>query len=294
VAAQLIQRRDEWRAALDDARRRGATVGLVLTMGSLHGGHLSLIRRARADHGWVAVTDYVNPLQFGDPADLAAYPRDVEADVAAAAEAGADAVFAPSVEEMWPEPPATTVTVGVTAGRLEDTARPGHLAGVATIVTKLFSLAGPVTTYFGEKDYQQLLVVRRLVADLSLPVTVVGCPTVRETDGLALSSRNTRIDPADRRAAGALYRALLAGKRAIEEDGAVERAKVEAAMAAVVEAEPALALDYAAAADPADLSTPATLTGEVRLLVAARLGPVRLIDNLGATVPGRDRDEEEG
>jgi pantoate--beta-alanine ligase len=286
VPAQLISDPDEWRRLLDAARSSGATVGLVLTLGSLHAGHSSLIRRARADNGFVAVTVYVNPLQFGDSADLDAYPRDLERDVATAERAGADAVFAPTVQQMWPRPPATTVSVSVTAGILEDARRPGHFAGVATIVAKLLALAGPARTYFGEKDFQQLAVVRRLVADLSLPIEVVACPTVRDPDGFALSSRNVRLDDALRSVAPKLYWSLLAGKRAIEEDGVTDPALVSKVMAAVVAGEPRFELDYAAAVDADDLHTPETLAGEVRLLVAAQLGAVRLIDNLGATVPG--------
>jgi pantoate--beta-alanine ligase len=285
VPVQLIHGRDEWRQTLEAARAGGLTVGLAPTMGSLHAGHLSLVRRARAECGFVAVTDYVNPLQFGDAADLVAYPRDLEADVALAASAGADAVFAPSADEMWPAAPATTVRVATTAGLLEDHCRPGHLDGMATIVTKLFALAGPARAYFGEKDYQQLLVVRRLAADLSLPIDVVGCPTVRDVDGLALSSRNAGLTEAERAVAPRLYWALLAGKRAIEEDGVTDPAAVTAAMSACLAAAERFTLEYAAAVDPDDLHVPVQLEADVRLLVAARLGTVRLIDNVGVTVP---------
>jgi pantoate--beta-alanine ligase len=262
-------------------------------MGSLHAGHLSLIRRAKAECGFVAVTVYVNPLQFGDPADLDAYPRDLGRDVALAGEAGAAAVFAPSGAEMWPRPPATTVKVGVGAGVFEDAQRPGHLDGVATIVAKLFALAGPARAYFGEKDFQQLVVVRRLVADLSLPTDVIGCPTVRDTDGLALSSRNLRLTPEQRAVAAKLYWSLLAGKRAIEEDGCTDPRRVGDVMAASIAAEPSFVVDYAAAVDPDDLHLPDVLSGDTRLLVAARLGPVRLIDNLGVTIPDRPAQESE-
>jgi pantoate--beta-alanine ligase len=291
VPAQLIHRRDDWRHALEGARGSGASIGLVPTMGSLHAGHLSLIRRAKAECGFVAVTVYVNPLQFGDPADLDAYPRDLGRDVAAAGEAGAAAVFAPSVGEMWPQAPATTVKVGVSAGWLEDAQRPGHFDGVATIVTKLLALAGPARAYFGEKDYQQLVVVRRLVADLSLPDEVIGCPTVRNADGLALSSRNSRLSDEQRAVAPKLYWSLLAGKRAIEEDSCTDSRRVSDIMAAAIAGEPQFGLDYAAAVDPDDLHMPDVLAGETRLLVAARLGPVRLIDNIGVTVPDRPAQE---
>lgn len=280
---QLIQGRSAWREALDGARAEGSTVGLVPTMGSLHAGHLSLIRRARADCDFVAVTDYVNPLQFGDAGDLAGYPRDLDHDLALAASAGADAVFAPAVEEMWPSPTSTTVRVSLTAGLLEDRVRPGHLEGVATIVTKLFALAGPCRAYFGEKDYQQLLVVRRLAADLSLPVDVVAGPTVRDTDGLALSSRNARLSSDERAMAARIYWALLAGKRAVEEEGVTDPTSVAAVMTATLP--DAFVVEYAVAADPEDLRVPERLAGDCRLLLAARLGAVRLIDNLSVTVP---------
>ncbi|HTZ08338.1 MAG TPA: pantoate--beta-alanine ligase, partial [Acidimicrobiales bacterium] len=228
-------------------------------------------------------------LQFGDAGDLAAYPRDLEGDVALAAGAGASLVFAPPVEEMYPghpTPPATALHVtGVSEG-LEGAARPGHFDGVATVVAKLFALAGPCRAYFGEKDYQQLAVVRRLVADLSLPVEVVPCPTVRDEDGLALSSRNRRLSGDERRAATALWRALGAGRRCVEA-GERDPAAVRAAMAAVLKGEPLVRPDYAEVVDPVTLRVPAEVRGEVRLLVAAGVGPVRLIDNEGALAPRR-------
>lgn len=275
-------------AALDEARAGGGTVGLVPTMGALHGGHRSLIRRAAAATTTVAVTIYVNPLQFGAGEDLARYPRDLDADVEAATAAGAALVFAPDVAEMWPEPPATTVHVAGLGERWEGAERPGHFDGVATIVAKLLGLAGRCLAFFGEKDYQQLAVIRRLVQDLSLPVGLVGCPTVRDPDGLALSSRNAYLDPGERSAAPRVYAALLAGRRAVEEDGALRPGEVAAAMAAVLAEEPRFALDYAAVVRPDDLTVPPALAGDVRLLVAARLGGTRLIDNLPASSPHRE------
>jgi pantoate--beta-alanine ligase len=285
AAAALVTTPGEWRQRLDAARSAGDEVAVVPTMGALHAGHLSLIRRAAADCAMVAVTVYVNPLQFGSPDDLAAYPRDLDRDREAAASAGAHLIFAPTVGELWPRPTATTVVVSGVAEGWEGRARPGHFAGVATIVAKLLALAGRCRAYFGEKDWQQLAVVRRMVEDLSLPAAVIGCPTVRDPDGLALSSRNVRLDAAQRALAPQLYWSLLAGKRAIEEDGVTDPAEVAARMGAVVAGQPALRLDYAAAVDPDQLTTPGHLTGEVRLLVAAGIGAVRLIDNLGATVP---------
>jgi pantoate--beta-alanine ligase len=285
AAAALVTSPEEWRRRLDAARSAGDEVGLVPTMGALHAGHLSLIRRAAADCGTVAVTVYVNPLQFGSPDDLAAYPRDLDRDREVAASAGAHLVFAPTVAELWPRPTATAVAVSGVSEGWEGLARPGHFAGMATIVAKLLALAGPCLAYFGEKDWQQLAVVRRMVEDLSLPAAVVGCPTVRDPDGLALSSRNARLGPDERALAPQLYWSLLAGKRAIEEDGVTDPVEVAARMGAVMAGHPALRPDYAAAVDPDQLTTPGRLHGDVRLLVAAGLGPVRLIDNLGATVP---------
>jgi pantoate--beta-alanine ligase len=252
-------------------------------MGALHAGHLSLIRRAAADCDVVAVTDYVNPLQFGPAEDLGAYPRRLDDDCRLAAAAGAHVLLAPAPHEMWPDPPRTSVRVAALTERMEGRARPGHFDGVATIVAKLFALSGPCRAYFGEKDFQQLAVTRRLVRDLSLPVEIIACPTVRDPDGLALSSRNTYLDAAERAAAPRLYAALLAGKRAIEEDAERDPTRVARAMAGTLAREPRFVLDYAEVADPEDLSCPRVIRGEVRLLMAARLGRARLIDNVPAT-----------
>ena len=288
----MIKQAAVWRERLDAARAAGRQVGLVPTMGALHAGHMSLIRRAAGDcgaDGMVAVTDYVNPLQFGAGEDLSAYPRDLDRDARLAEEAGAHVLFAPAPEEMWPEPRRTTVSVEAVTARMEGASRPGHFDGVATIVAKLFHLTGPCWAYFGEKDYQQLTVIRRMVADLSMPVEVIGLPTVRETDGLALSSRNVYLTPDERRIAPNLYYALLAGKRAIEDDGFDEPAKVESIMADSLSRHPEFALDYAEVADAEDLGRPQRITREVRLFIAARLGRARLIDNVAANPPTPDR-----
>jgi pantoate--beta-alanine ligase len=242
-----------------------------------------LIRQAASDCDVVGVSVFVNPLQFGANEDLSAYPRDLEADCRLATASGAQYVFAPSVEEMYPQPPATSVVVSELSTRLEGEHRPGHFAGVATVVTKLFALAGPCRAYFGEKDYQQLCVVRRLAADLSLPVEVVGCPTVREPDGLALSSRNVYLSPEERVVAPALYHALEAGAAVARSRGATA-AQVVAVMADVVRATPGFVLDYAAVVDPVTFEEPPELAGDLRLLIAARLGRARLIDNMGVSV----------
>jgi pantoate--beta-alanine ligase len=285
LTVELVEQAAAWRKTLDAARTQGRQLGLVPTMGALHAGHLSLIRKAAAECDMVAVTDYVNPLQFGPSEDLTSYPRDLRRDCELASEAGAHIVFAPTTEELWPRPPTTIVRVEGLSENLEGASRPGHFDGVATIVTKLFSLAGACRAYFGEKDYQQLVVIRRMAADLSLPVDVVACPTVRDPDGLALSSRNAYLTPDERRAAPQIYYALLAGKRAVEDDGISDPDRVAEAMAVSLAQQPSFSLDYAEVADPDDLSRPNRIEGEVRLLMAARIGRARLIDNLPATPP---------
>ena len=259
-----------FRAALDAERVERRRVGLVPTMGALHGGHRSLIERAVAECGAVAVTVFVNPLQFQAPRDLGSYPSDPAADAALAEAAGARHLFAPHPGEMATDRMRTRVRVHEVSEGLEGAARPGHFEGVATIVAKLFAIAGPCRAYFGEKDHQQLAVVRQLVEDLSFPVEVVACPTVRAADGLALSSRNARLSPEERAAAPVLYRALRAGADRLS-GGERDLAAVEAEIVAVVGAEPRARLDYAAVVGEGD---------GWRLHVAAWLGDNRLIDNL--------------
>jgi pantoate--beta-alanine ligase len=271
---------------LDAERAKGRSVGLVPTMGALHAGHRALVARAAAECDTVVVTVFVNPLQFDDPSDHAAYPRHLHGDVEQAAAAGAHFVFAPSVAEMYPghpAPQATTVHVAGVSEGLEGASRPGHFDGVATVVAKLFALAGRCRAYFGEKDFQQLAVVRRMTAELSLPVAVVACPTVREPDGLALSSRNVRLGPAERTAALALRRALDAGL-AVLWAGERDPAAVHRAMWRQLEAEALVVPDYAEVVDVETLQVPGVLVGEVRLLVAAQVGAVRLIDNDGTVL----------
>ena len=203
-------------ADLEDARLRGQTVGLVPTMGALHGGHASLIARAATECEHVAVTIFVNPLQFDDPDDMVRYPRALDADVEACRAAGASIVFAPPVAEMYAGGPAAVSTVVAVDGlseTWEGASRPGHFAGVTTVVAKLFAMAGRCHAYFGEKDFQQLAVIRRMTSDLSFPVTVVGCPTVRESDGLAMSSRNVRLSAPERAAAVVLWDAFAPGEK---------------------------------------------------------------------------------
>ena len=279
----VVDRAEVFRKALDDARGRGRPVGLVPTMGALHAGHASLIRRAAAECGLTAVTIFVNPLQFGPGEDLESYPRDLDADLGLAEQAGAGVVFAPPETEMYPDgPPATTVTVAGLSEGLEGASRPGHFTGVATVVAKLLTLAGPCRAYFGEKDFQQLAVVRRLVADLSFPVDVVGCPTVREADGLACSSRNVRLSAAERAAAPVLHQALEEAAAVIRSGGR-DADRLRRLMGDRIASEPLARLDYTEVLDTATLAPLASVAGEVRLAVAAWVGATRLIDNQRVT-----------
>ncbi|HTX62539.1 MAG TPA: pantoate--beta-alanine ligase [Acidimicrobiales bacterium] len=275
-----------FRRELERARAAGRRVGLVPTMGALHAGHLSLVSRAAAERPHVAVSIFVNPRQFDRLEDLSQYPRDLEADLRVCEDAGVATVFTPSEEGMFPAGSATTVSVGGLGDRWEGASRRGHFDGVATVVAKLFSLAGPCAAYFGEKDFQQLALVRRMAADLSLPVEVVACPTVRDADGLALSSRNVRLSRAERSAAPVLWRALRAGRAAVA-DGVERPEAVVDVMSDVVESEPLARLDYAAAVDDTDLTVPESCSkpAALRLLLAVEVGPVRLIDNCDAPRP---------
>jgi pantoate--beta-alanine ligase len=269
----------ELRAATDAARQRGAGVGFVPTMGALHAGHRSLLAAARAGNDLVVASVFVNPLQFGPAEDLAAYPRDRDADLAVLAAEGVDLAFLPPDGEMWPDPPDVRLAVGGLAERLEGLVRPGHLDGVATVVAKLLHLVGPSRAYFGQKDAQQLAVVRRMVADLAFPNEIVACPTVREPDGLAVSSRNAYLSPDERRRATALYRALSAGRAAFEAGGR-DPAAVEAAARDLLEAATGVEPDYVALVDPVTFEpVKQTEPGQV-LATAARVGRTRLIDNV--------------
>jgi pantoate--beta-alanine ligase len=282
----VVERIPAFRATLDEARRAGWRIGLVPTMGYLHEGHLSHMRRSATENDLTAVTIFVNPLQFGANEDLGAYPRDLPRDLALCEQAGVDVVLAPPVEEMYPEPVLTTVTVNEVSARMEGASRPTHFAGVATVVAKLFNITGPCRAYFGEKDYQQLAVVRKLALDLSFPVEVVGGETVREADGLAMSSRNVYLTDAERAAAPVLHRSLLAGRDAVlagETDGISVALLVEAA----IRAEPLAEFDYAEVVDARSLAPLVALAPgtEIRLLAAARFGAPRLLDNVGTVVP---------
>ncbi len=281
---QVIDRVPVWRKALDAERAAGRVVGIVPTMGALHAGHAALIGRAARECDVVGVTVFVNPLQFAGGEDFDAYPRTLEHDEAIAAAHGAAYLFAPSVKEMYPRPVETVVSVPSLSARWDGDARPGHFDGVATVVAKLFAQAGPCRAYFGEKDYQQLCVVRRMVADLDLPVEVVGCPTVREADGLAMSSRNAYLGADERAVAPLLYRALTSGGAVLERGGTPDDCR--AAMRGLLATEPRFTVIYTEPVDPGTLEplpAPLPVGGSARLLAAARLGRARLIDNLGVT-----------
>jgi pantoate--beta-alanine ligase len=268
----------ELRTALAPARRDGLSIGLVPTMGALHDGHLALLARAREECDVVVVTLFVNPSQFDEQADLERYPRDEQRDALLAARAGADILFAPSAEEVYPDGFATTVVVAGVSEPLEGEWRgAAHFRGVATVVAKLLCMALPDVAYFGRKDAQQLLLIRRLVADLNLPVRIASVATVREPDGLALSSRNLRLSAEQRERALGIPRALTAAR---ERAAAGERsAEALLECAREILAEHGLETEYAALVDPDSLAALGELDGDGLLLIAARVGGVRLIDN---------------
>ncbi|MFL5899900.1 MAG: pantoate--beta-alanine ligase [Solirubrobacterales bacterium] len=277
---KLFRAKDELRAALAPARREGCSIGLVPTMGYLHEGHLSLLRAARAESDLIVMSLFVNPAQFGPGEDLDRYPRDEERDLRLAAEAGVDFVYAPPVEEVYPEGFATHVAVeGLTEVLDGDPSRrgPDHFRGVTTVVAKLFNAVGPDIAYFGQKDAQQVAVIRRMVRDLDIPVRIEALPTVRETDGLAMSSRNAYLDPRAREQATALSRALSVAERTARADGlaaglAAARAELHAAGV-----EP----EYLEARDAENLTEVAELGDRPTLIaVAAHVGGARLIDNV--------------
>ncbi len=277
---ELTRTAADLRATCDGVRAAGGSVGLVPTMGALHAGHASLIRRARNENESVAVSIFVNPLQFGPTEDLERYPRDEARDATVAAGLGVDQVFAPSVDEMYPDgEPVVRVDPGAPGERLEGAARPGHFAGVLTVVAKLLHAAGPCRVYFGEKDAQQLFLVRRMVRDLGFPAEVRDCPTVREADGVALSSRNGSLSAPEREAAGCLFLALSEAAE-MARGGERDAGRLVAVMAREIGATALARLDYAAVVDEASFEEVRAIEGRTRALVAARFGSTRLIDNL--------------
>ena len=278
-AARLVESPEEIRRVVQAARRTGLRVGFVPTMGALHAGHRSLIEQARRDCDVVVVSIFVNPTQFAPHEDLSKYPRPLEADLRLCAGAGADLVFHPSVPAMYPAGMSTVVRVdGLTRG-LEGASRPTHFQGVTTVVLKLFSLVPADVAYFGQKDFQQQAVLRKMVADLCLPITIVVCPTIREPDGLALSSRNVYLSPTERQQAlelsAALRRTMTQLEQGVRDIPALQRELRDRLAAA-----PGVVLDYATLADPQTLEELPSWQPSVVALVAARVGTTRLIDNM--------------
>ena len=274
---RIIASKEETRRACREAAR---PLGLVPTMGALHQGHLSLVDRARADCASVAVSIFVNPTQFAEGEDFAEYPRDLEGDLEMLRQRGVDLVFVPDVAEVYPPGFDTWVDVGPIADRLEGAARPGHFRGVATVVAKLFGVVQPERAYFGQKDGQQTVVVRKLARDLDMGIEVVVLPTVRETDGLAMSSRNVRLSPEQRQTAAVVYRALSAGL-SVWESGETDGTAIRAEVRRELDAEPLIgSVDYVSLADPETLEELALASRGAMLSVAARVGSVRLIDNV--------------
>jgi pantoate--beta-alanine ligase len=276
---KIVRTVSELRSVVQQARQGGARVGLVPTMGAFHDGHLELMRRARERSGFVIVSLFVNPTQFNDAADLNRYPRDETRDAELARSAGVDILFAPTADEVYPSGFATSVQVAGLSDPLEGTMRgPGHFRGVATVVTKLLNMAQPDDAYFGQKDAQQALIIRRLVRDLDIPTHIEICPTVREPDGLAMSSRNVRLDETARRRVPALSRALRAVEAAVAE-GEHDAGRALAAGEAIL-AEAGIAPEYFAAVSSDTLEPVARIAGETLVAIAANVGGVRLIDNV--------------
>jgi pantoate--beta-alanine ligase len=269
----------ELREALAEHRRAGRSVGLVPTMGYLHVGHMELVRRARGENDVVVASIFVNPLQFGANEDLGKYPRDLARDRALLTDGGVDFLFAPGVSDMYPQPMETVVDVPKLGSELEGAVRPGHFAGVATVVTKLFNIVQPDRAYFGEKDFQQLQIIRRMVEDLAQPVTVIGVPTVREEDGLACSSRNVYLTTQERRAAAIVPKALDEAERLIA-SGVTEPAEIEKGVLEFLAGEPLARPEVVALRDPETLE-PIGEIGEkpVLLLLFVRFGTTKLLDN---------------
>jgi pantoate--beta-alanine ligase len=282
----IVRTVGELRDAVRSARARGAHIGLVPTMGAFHEGHVSLMRRARERGGLVIVSLFVNPAQFNEAADLARYPRDEARDAELAASGGADVLFAPPVSEVYPPGFSSVVEVAGVSEPLEGAVRgPTHFRGVATVVTKLLNMAQPDDAYFGQKDAQQALLIRRMVRDLDIPVRIEVCPTVREPDGLAMSSRNALLDPASRRRASALACALFA-VRDVVAAGERDAARAMARGASIL-AGAGIEPEYFAAVSPETLAPVTTMEGETLIALAARVGGVRLIDNVLVHPPER-------
>jgi len=276
---QIITTITDMQSHAESLRRAGKRIGFVPTMGFLHEGHLSLMSRARQECDIVVASIFVNPTQFGPKEDLTRYPRDAEGDRKKCESAGVDLLFMPSAAEMYPEKLVVFVNVEGISDILEGAIRPGHFRGVATVVAKLFNIVKPHKAFFGQKDFQQCAVIKRMVIGLNLDVEVIVLPTVREADGLAMSSRNSYLDPEQRKKATCLFRALTAGEEQIN-NGMGEPEKVKQKMRAILVQEQGVEIDYVEVADPDRLTPLERLGGRMVLLVAVRLGSTRLIDNL--------------
>jgi pantoate--beta-alanine ligase len=282
MSVRLARTIAEVRALVADARERGASVGLVPTMGALHAGHGALIRLAREETAFVVATIFVNPIQFDRAEDFDRYPRTLETDVEFCHRLGVDAVFAPDAAEMYPDKLLTSVDVAEISSRMEGEFRPGHFRGVATVVAKLFHIVQADRAYFGEKDAQQLAVIQKMVADLNIPVTIVPVATVREADGLAISSRNQRLSPEERRVAPALYQALCAAEALIR-GGCRDVGPVKQAALAALARTPEIRVEYVEVADAETMHPVERISGAVRIAAAIWLGKTRLIDNVLST-----------
>jgi pantoate--beta-alanine ligase len=276
---------EEVRGVLRRPRIEARTIGLVPTMGALHEGHLSLVAASRARCDLTVVSVFVNPTQFGPGEDFDAYPRDLDADAELLEAAGVDVLFAPSTDVMYPAGSVTSIDPGPMSVLLCGASRPIHFAGVATVVTKLLNIVGPDVAFFGEKDYQQLKVIQRVVRDLDIPAHIVGCPIVRERDGLALSSRNRYLSAEDRAHALVLSRALAHTRERVEA-GETDASALQRELTETIASEPGVRLDYASVVDAEKLECVTELRREGRALVAARVGNARLIDNVALRVPG--------
>ncbi len=281
MSLRVIETIAELREALAPARRAGTSIGLVPTMGALHTGHARLIETARRECGLVVVSVFVNPIQFDEKDDYARYPRTLASDAQICESLGVDIVFAPDAREMYPEPLCTVVDVRRVSEHLCGSFRPGHFQGVAAVVLKLFNIVQPDRAYFGEKDAQQLAVIRRMVRDLNLPLAIVPVPTVREPDGLALSSRNQRLSAEERQVALSLSRALHLAQQLIR-DGAVDAGAVRQEAMAMLDVQQGLQIEYLEVVDPDEMQPVKEIRGPVRVAAAIRVGSTRLIDNVEA------------
>jgi pantoate--beta-alanine ligase len=273
---QVVHRISELRALRD---KLGGTVGFAPTMGYLHEGHLSLVKQARAENPAVIVSIYVNPAQFGPKEDFGAYPRDLNRDLKLLRDAGVDVVFVPSDEEMYPPGFGSWVDVEKVTERLEGASRPGHFRGVATVVAKLFNIVRPSRAYFGQKDAQQVIVIKRMVADLNLGIEVAVVPTARESDGLAMSSRNIYLNPGERRAATVLFKALTLARQ-LATDGEKDAEKIRGQMISLIRKEPLASIDYVSIAHAGTLQELDLIEGPALVSLAVRIGRTRLIDNI--------------